>query len=215
MNKTQQAKLVALARERQTRKDPSHYFQHVWRVYQLALQIGEKEGADMDILVPTALFHDVVVYLKNHPRSQNAAEESAQAAGRILENLKGYPKGKIEKVQTCIRQCSFSKALQAELLEAKILQDADMLEATGAISIMRTFSSGGQMNRPFYDPRDPFCEKGSVEFRSDLDLFYRRLLVVEERMSTSLAKRMARRRTAFLRKFLEELREELEELKVI
>ena len=100
------------------------------------------------------------------------------------------------------------------LLESKILQDADRLEATGAISIMRTFSSGGQMNRPFYDPADPFCRNGTVAFRSDLDLFYRRLLVVEKGMHTPYARKIARRRTLFLKQFLRELKMELKESKV-
>ncbi|MCK9344648.1 MAG: phosphohydrolase, partial [Candidatus Pacebacteria bacterium] len=104
---------------------------------------------------------------------------------------------------------SFSKGITPDLIEAKGLQDADRLEATGAISIMRTFASSGQMNRPFYSPEDPFCENGHTDFRSGIDLFYRRLLIVEKTMHTELAKKMARKRTQFLEKFLEQFREEL------
>ncbi|MCL4551876.1 MAG: HD domain-containing protein [Bacteroidetes bacterium] len=215
MNREIKNKLIEIAREKQTRNDPSHDFQHIFRVFNLALEIGKEEKADLDVLIPAALFHDVIVYRKDHPKSKNETNESAEVAENILKNLKGYPQSKIEKVMICIKECSFSKGVTPDLLESKILQDADRLEATGAISIMRTFSSGGQMNRGFYDPADPFCEKGTVASRSNLDLFYDRLLVVGERMHTKFAKRIAKRRTAFLNKFLNELKTELKESKVI
>jgi len=215
MNKTLKEKLITISRERQTKNDPSHDFQHVFRVLNLALKIGKKEKADLDILIPAALFHDIIVYQKNHPMSINENEESAEVAKNVLESFKNYPQEKIEKVIICIKQCSFSKGIYPDLLESKILQDADRLEATGAISTMRTFSSGGQMNRQFYDPSDPFCEKGTVAFRSNLDLFYRRLLIVEKGMHTELAKKIAKRRTVFLEKFLQELKTELKESGVI
>jgi uncharacterized protein len=215
MNNSLKDKLIKTSKERQTKDDPSHDFQHIFRVYNLALQIAKKEKADLDILIPATLFHDTVVYMKNHPNSKSEAEESAEMAKSILESHKDYPQEKIEKVATCIKQCSFSKGIVPDLLESKILQDADRLEATGAVSIMRTFSSGGQMNRPFYDPADPFCKKGTVPFRSGIDLFYMRLLVVEKGMHTKFAKQIAKRRTSFLKNFLTELKMELKESKVI
>ncbi len=203
--------LIAASRKRQTTNDPSHDFQHVLRVMNMAEKIGRREQADLDILIPAALFHDVVIYQKDTPASKNETEESAELAVKILTKIKQFPRNKIEAVALCIRQCSFSKQIQPDLLEAMILQDADRLEATGAISIMRTFSSGGQMHTPFYPPDDPFCEKGFVRFRSALDLFYDRLLLVEKTMHTRYAKRIAKRRTTFLKKFLHELRLELQE----
>lgn len=205
-----------MARQNQTKEDPSHDFQHILRVTNMAQKIGEEEGADMDILIPAALLHDSVVYQKNSAKSKNETEESAEYAEKLLMDIEGYPKDKIKDVKTCIRQCSFSKGIYPDLLEAKILQDADRLEATGAISIMRTFSSGGQMNRQFYLPEDPFFEKTDlVPFSASLELFYKRLLVVERGMHTKLAKRIAKRRTGFLRDFLAELRLELEEAGII
>lgn len=203
--------LVVISRKRQATTDPSHDFQHVLRVMNMAEKIGRQEKADLDILIPAALFHDTIVYPKNTLASKNETEESADLAVKILTGIKKFPRTKIDSVALCIRQCSFSKQIKPDLLEAKILQDADRLEATGAISIMRTFSSGGQMHKPFYPPDDPFCEKGYVRFRSALDLFYDRLLVVEKTMHTNYAKRIAKRRTLFLKKFLQELRTELQE----
>ncbi len=215
MNQSLEKTLLVIAKEKQTQGDPSHDFQHAFRVYQLAKKIGTIEKADMDILVPAALFHDIIVYPKNDPRSKNETRESAELISIVLQKTKSYPQKKIDQVVECITQCSFSKGILPDLLEARILQDADRLEATGAISIMRTFSSGGQMQVPFYDPADPFCKNGCTAFRSSLDLFYQRLLIVEKRMHTKLAKRIAKRRTIFLKKFLSELRMELKESAVI
>lgn len=216
MDKLLKDKLIDIAKEKQTQKDPSHDFQHILRVTNLAEKIAKEEVADLGIVIPAALFHDSIVYPKNSPQSRNETEESAAYAGEVLKSFDEYPQEKIEKVKTCILQCSFSKGIVPDLLEAKILQDADRLEATGAISIMRTFSSGGQMNRQFYLPEDPFHEKiDLVPFSSNLELFYKRLLVVEKGMHTEMAKSIAKRRTEFLEAFLAEFRLELEEAGII
>lgn len=212
MNLKLRETLFTLAEENQAKGDPSHDFEHIRRVVGLAEKIGQSINADLDVIIPAALFHDVVVYPKNDPRSKNEAKESAQFAKEILVKLKDYPQEKIELVCASIEQCSFSKGIIPDLIESKVLQDADRLEATGAISIMRTFSSGGQMNRPLYAPFDPFREKTEADnFSFGLDLFYKRLLVVESKMYTDFAKNIAKRRTIFLKDFLEELKLELKE----
>jgi uncharacterized protein len=208
-------KLILISKNRQVKNDPSHDFQHVQRVLNLAVEIGKKVEADLDIVIPAALFHDTVVYRKDSPKSKYETDESAEVAGHILKKIREYPKEKIEKVKICIRQCSFSKGIIPDILESKVLQDADMLESTGAISIMRTFSSGGQMNRPFYDLNDPFCKKGLFGVHSGLWLFYKRLLLVEKRMHTKFAKKIAKRRTNFLITFLDEFKKELIETEII
>ena len=192
--------------------DPSHDIGHTLRVLRLAERIAAAEGGDLDVLVPAALFHDIIVYAKDDPRSKQEANESAEVARTVLAAIPDYPAGKINAVVTAIRQCSYSKGIIAESLEGRILQDADRLEATGAISVMRTFASSGRMGRGFFDPDDPFCERREPQpFSYALDLFYARLLKVEAGMRTATARAMAQRRTAFLRTFLEELRLELEE----
>lgn len=215
MNEELKEELFTLAEEQQTKGDPSHDFEHIRRVASLAEKIGRSVDADMDILIPSALFHDSIVYAKNDPRSKNETEESAEHVKNILLKIKEYPQEKIKHVQTCIRQCSFSKGIIPTLTESKVLQDADRLEATGAISIMRTFTSGGQMGRSLYAPFDPFREKTEPEnFKFSLDLFYKRLLIVESKMHTDLAKEIAKRRTDFLKDFLNELKLELNETEV-
>ena len=163
------------------------------------------------VVAPAALFHDVITYPKDDPRSTLAQEESAELAMNVLRNLQEFPVQKIEAVGYAIEVCSFSKEITPETLEAKILQDADGLEATGAIAIMRTFASTGQMGRPFYHLDDPFAESGREldSLKYAVDLFYVRLLQVAGRMHTTRARKIALRRTDFLNIFLEELSLEL------
>ena len=202
---------MKIAKEKISPTDVSHDFEHTLRVLSNAERIGKEEHGDFNIIVPAVLFHDLVVYPKDHPDRHRSQEESADAAEKILNNLSSFPKEKIEKVKTCIRECSFSKGIIPKLLESKILQDADGLEATGAISIMRTYSSTGQMKRPFYNPQDPFCEHRDPDpSKFALDLFYERLLKVAERMHTKTAKNIAKRRTDFLIQFLQEFKLEIE-----
>jgi len=204
--------LLVIVEEHVSCDDVSHDVHHLRRVLGLAKRIAQDAGADLEIVIPAALFHDIIVYPKHDPRSRNETEESAEFVGKVLQAIPEYPQEKIAAVQTSIRQCSFSKGIVPDLPEAKVLQDADRLEATGAIAIMRTFASTGQWKRPFFHEQDPFCEHREPDAKAyALDLFYIRLLVVESRMHTRLGKAIAKRRTVFLRAFLDELREEIHE----
>lgn len=210
MNNAIREKLISVIAEKTAENDPSHDFEHALRVLRNAERILEREGGDSDVVIPAALFHDAVIYPKNHPKSKDASNESADVAQRALSEIPDYPQDKIALVGDAIRQCSFSKNVRPDSIEAQILQDADRLEATGAISIMRTFASTGQMGRPFYHPDDPFCERREPQSLSyALDLFYGRLLVVGDRMHTETAKEMARERTEFLVTFLNQLKKEI------
>src|SRR6266487_2830969 len=117
-------------------QSPAHDFQHILRVYRNAEMISKKEeGADLDIVLAAALLHDLVVYPKGSTRTINSAYESAKIAKKILSEYKWYPAQKIEKVVDVIRIHSYSKKLTPSTLEGKILQDAEWLDAIGAIGI--------------------------------------------------------------------------------
>ena len=215
MDRTLRETLIETARNRQPGSDPSHDFEHILRVLHLAEKLAESTEADLDILVAAALFHDIVVRPKNTMQSRSDTEDSALVAKAILRGIDTFPCQKTPHVMACIRECSFSRGLKATSIESEILQDADRLEATGAIAIMRTFSSGGQMRRPLYPAEDPMCRQGSIRFRSSLDLFFERLLVVGDAMNTARGKALAKRRTRFLKQFLEQLQDELSDAGMI
>ena len=210
MDRKLRQQLIEIAKEKIPNDDMSHDFEHALRVLSNAEKIAQNEKADLDVIVATALFHDLFTYPKNHPEKHRSQEISADAAEEILDAIDDFPKSKIKHVKTCILEYSFSKGIIPETIESKIIQDADGLEATWAVSIMRTYSSAGQMKIPFYNAEDPFCKNREPNTQFALDLFYARLLKVEERMHTKTAKEIAKSRTDFLRVFLEEFKSELE-----
>lgn len=202
--------LKRIALERLPQDDPSHDFMHATRVLANANRIVEVEGGNLLIINPSAFFHDIVNLPKNSPNARKASTLSANAARDILAGLADYPQDLIPEVWRAIHECSFKNATPPSSWESAVLQDADKLEAVGAISIMRTFSSTGLTRRPFYSPDDPFCEKRLPEpHKFALDLFPARLLQVEGRMHSETGRKLARERTTFLRAFLEQLRLEI------
>jgi uncharacterized protein len=193
-------------------QSPAHDFQHILRVYRNAEMISKKEeGADLDIVLAAALLHDLVVYPKGSMKAKHSADESADIAKKILSEYNYYSTEKIEKVVYAIRTHSYSKKLIPSTLEGKILQDADRLDAIGAIGIARTFSVGGSENRSLYNPTDPFCESDREldDTRWILDHIKKKLLILKNSMHTKTAKEIAEQRTDFIESFLNKLRSEI------
>ena len=191
-------------------RDPAHDLQHILRVYKNAELIGKREGADMEVLLAAVLLHDIVVYPKGSAKSSKSADDSADMAEKIL---KGYrvSKEKIDRISYCIRTHNYSRRLVPATLEGKILQDADRLDALGAIGIARTFSVGGSEDRMFYNPDDPFWKTGREldDWQWTLDHFQAKLLRLKDSMYTKAAQEMAEERTRFMEQFIEQLKKEL------
>jgi uncharacterized protein len=191
-------------------RDPGHDMAHINRVYATAEQIGKEEGADLEILLASVLLHDLVVHPKGSEKRSRSADDSAELAKEILIK-RGWPDDKVERVLYCIRSHSYSRNVSPTTREAKILQDADRLDALGAIGIARTFSVGGSEMRRFYNPDDPFCRKDRKpeDMEWTLDHFYAKLLKLEGTMHTESAKSMAHERTRFMQAFLSQLEKEI------
>src|SRR5215217_4044180 len=194
-------------------QSPAHDFQHVLRVYKNAEMISkqEKGSVDLDVVLAAALLHDLVVYPKGSIKTINSAADSAEIAKKILLEYKNYPREKIERVADAIRTHSYSKRLVPQTLEGKILQDADRLDAIGAIGIARTLSVGGSENRSLYNPTDPFCESERQldDTQWTLDHIKKKLMILKNSMYTKTAKKIAEERTEFIELFLNQLRKEI------
>ena len=165
----------------------------------------------MEILLAAALMHDLVVYPKGSSKRSKSSDDSADLAEEILRRHE-VEQEKIDRITYCIRTHSYSKKIIPTTIEGKVLQDADRLDALGAIGIARTFSVGGTENRMFYRPDDPFCNrKREPDDRLwTLDHFQVKLLKVKNSMHTSSAKKLAAKRTEFMRKFIAQLRNEIQ-----
>lgn len=191
-------------------RDPAHDFHHIMRVYKNAKLIGRREGTNMEILLPAVLLHDLVVYTKGSAKSSKSSDESADLAKNILQSY-DYPQDQINQICYCIRVHSYSKRLVPASLEGKILQDADRLDALGAIGIARTFSVGGSENRTFYNADDPFCrsDRDLDDMQWTLDHFQMKLLKLQDCMHTKTAKKIAQERTRFMILFIRQLQKEI------
>ncbi|MGI0082706.1 MAG: HD domain-containing protein [Nitrosopumilaceae archaeon] len=195
--------------KRMEKNDPAHDFEHIMRVYKNAQKIGKKEKANMKLVFAAVLLHDIASYQKSDKRAKTASEQSARKAQQILKRY-GYSSHEIKLVSEAIRDHSFSRGVIPKSIEGKVLQDADRLDAIGAVGIARAFTVGGAEKRPFYNNDDPFCQIRKPEDQKwTLDHFYNKLLLLEKKMNTNTAKIEARRRIKIMKKFLDDLKKEL------
>ncbi len=192
--------------------DPAHDFNHALNVMHNAGTIGTKEGADPYVTIAAALFHDIVHYLPNDWRSDDAPKQSAAFAESALMRLDGYPKDRIPAVGEAILTHSAWLPFETASLEATVVRDADLLEATGALAIMRTFACAGAMNLPLYSPDDPFCANRTPDRLSfALDYATTCMTQVPSLLRTATARSMADQRARFVREFLGVVRSEFEQ----
>jgi len=125
--------------------NPCHDFMHTERVLNLALHIGEKEGADLEIITLSALLHDIARKEQDESKGKIChAQRGAELAKDILKE-KGMDEDKINRVIHCIEAHRFRNGCIPESIEAKVLSDADKLDAIGAIGIGRAFSFSGHI----------------------------------------------------------------------
>ena len=189
--------------------DPAHDINHIMRVYNNAQKLCEKENTDKKLVLSATLLHDIVSYPKSDRRSKMSSTKSAEEARKILTKLR-YTAEEIQIICDAIRDHSFSKGKTPKTIEGKILQDADRLDAMGAMGIARVFAVSGTERRPFYNTEDPFCK---TRIPNDkvwaLDHFYRKLLKLESLMNTDSGKMEAKRRTEFMKQYLSELQREI------
>lgn len=189
--------------------DPAHDFSHIMRVYKNAQKIAKHEKANQKVVLAAVLLHDIVQFKKSDPRSKTASVKSAQMAVKILQKY-DFSSSEITIIHDAILDHSFSRGKTPKTLEGKILQDADRLDALGAIGIARTFSVGGSEKRQIYNESDPFCQKRKPDDHSwTVDHFYRKLLLLEKKMNTAFARKEATQRTRIMIKFLSTLRQEI------
>jgi uncharacterized protein len=190
--------------------DPAHNWEHVSRVYQLATHIAEQEHADRFIAGTAALLHDIGRLARDTTRHH--AELSEALASELLS---AYPITSEQKdaILHAIMAHSYSQGIEPRTVEARVVRDADRLDALGAIGILRWAITATMRRTPqtrSYQWDDPFAEQRQPDDRLYmLDHFFTKLLKLADSMSTETGRAMARQRTAFMYAYLEELRREL------
>ena len=183
-----------------------HDWWHVNRVWKNAVLIGREEHADMFIVELAALLHDIADWKFRDGDHAAGAREARQ----WLEKLNVDP-GAIERVCTIINEVSFKGAgvqTTPSTLEGMVVQDADRLDALGAIGIARAFSYGGHKGNPIHAPDIPLSLHQSFEEYKNrksttINHFHEKLLLLKDRMNTAAGKRLAEERHRFLQSYLD------------
>jgi len=202
MNKILEEKIIKYAKRSSVKDSTGHDWYHIERVYKTAIYIGKKEKADLDIIKVAALLHDIG--LSNEISSAvDHAEEGARMAETFLKEI-GFDPDKLDKVVESIRHHRFGRKVRPESLEGKILQDADRLDAVGAIGIARAFAYGGARGAPIYDPTEKIEEYDPFRVKSTITHFQEKLLKIKDKLNTITAKKIGEERHKFMIEFLEE-----------
>lgn len=204
-----EARLAAWLRDHAPAGDVAHDPEHVRRVVANARRLAAAEGAPLDVVVPAAWLHDCVSVPKDSPQRARASRLAADEATRLLTAW-SYPAALVPDVAHAIEAHSFSAGIAPRTVAARVVQDADRLDALGAIGIARTLMLTVSLGRPLYDPDDPFCERRAPDDRvAAVDHFYTKLLGLAGTMQTAAGRAEAARRTDVMREWLDALRREL------
>jgi len=189
--------------------DVAHDLGHIERVVKSAGNICSAEGGDSEVVITAAWLHDCVTLPKDHPERSKSSILSGKKAAEFLVTT-DFPKSKIKSVVHAIEAHSYSAGIEPKTIEAKIVQDADRLDALGAIGIARCLLVGGKLGRPLYDPDDPFCESRSPDDSVyTIDHFYEKLFKLPDLLHTDGAKKIAAHRIEFMKSYLNQLKEEI------
>ena len=173
-----------------------HDYFHIERVVKVARKIASEENADLFLVELAAWLHDVGDYKLN-----DGIDKSEELIFEFLNEL-NLPQEIISKTIEIVSQVSFSKGKTAETLEAQIVQDADRLDAIGAIGLARVFAYGGSKHREIWNPENP--DETSIQH------FYDKLLKLKDLVNTNSAKKIAEERHLFMEEFLKKFYDEWE-----
>ncbi|MGN1045406.1 MAG: HD domain-containing protein [Candidatus Methanomethylophilaceae archaeon] len=208
MDATVRDAIVRGVRDRFSDDSGGHDAEHTFRVVRNALRISAAEGGDADVIELAALLHDV-----DDRKLFGDTHGTCPFARGLMEGR--FPEDTVEHVVSIINAVSFKgrDTVAPETLEGRIVQDADRLDAIGAVGIARAFAYGGSRGRSMYDPSDRPKEDMDAETYfsntgTTINHFYEKLLLLKDMMNTDTGRSMAEGRHAFMVSFLDEFYEE-------
>ncbi|HCM1328895.1 TPA: HD domain-containing protein [Vibrio parahaemolyticus] len=189
--------------------DAAHDIEHVKRVVKTAKQLCDEENADIAIVLPAAYLHDCFTYPKDHPNRKQSSAIAAKKAIAYLESIQ-YPQHYHDAIAHAIEAHSFSANIRPNTLEAQIVQDADRLDALGAIGVTRCIQVSTQFNAQLYNDNDMFAKERELNDKQfTVDHFQTKLFKIVDIMNTESAKLEANKRKAFMQTYLEQLHDEV------
>ncbi len=206
-------KTIQLVKDTLGKDSTGHDYFHIMRVKALAVRLATEEGADAYVVELAALLHDIADW-KFHDGDLNAGP---RVATEWLQSL-GERAEIIDKVAEIIKEVSYKGAgvkTTPASIEGKVVQDADRLDALGAIGIARTFAYGGKFERSMYDPEQaPVMHQTFEQYKNargtTLNHFYEKILLLKDRLNTDAARALAAERHKYVEDFVERFLEEWE-----
>ncbi len=188
--------------------DAAHDIEHVKRVVKTAKQLCDEENADIAIVLPAAYLHDCFTYPKDHPNRKQSSAIAAKKAIAYLESIQ-YPQHYHDAIAHAIEAHSFSANIRPNTLEAQIVQDADRLDALGAIGVTRCIQVSTHFNAQLYNDNDMFAKERELNDKQfTVDHFQTKLFKIVDTMNTESAKLEANKRKAFMQTYLKQLHDE-------
>lgn len=184
-----------------------HDWHHIMRVYNMSCYLQTHEGGDKEIIELAALLHDI----SDHKFNGGKLDEGGKVALQLLLDI-GYPEEKALQVKYIVDHVSYkgaNTATEMKTIEGKIVQDADRLDAIGAIGVGRTFAYGGHKGQPMYAPdlsatlHNSFEEYANSR-TSTINHFYEKLLLLSDRLNTATAQKIGKERHEFMELFLKQ-----------
>ncbi|EGQ8286637.1 phosphohydrolase [Vibrio parahaemolyticus] len=189
--------------------DAAHDIEHVKRVVKTAKQLCDEENADIAIVLPAAYLHDCFTYPKDHPNRKQSSAIAAKKAIAYLETIQ-YPQHYHDAIAHAIEAHSFSANIRPNTLEAQIVQDADRLDALGAIGVTRCIQVSTHFNAQLYNDNDMFAKERELNDKQfTVDHFQTKLFKIVDTMNTESAKLEANKRKAFMQTYLKQLHDEV------
>lgn len=206
--------------------DAGHDFSHIERVSKIALKLMESEmglrhgrllaSDETDAILAAALMHDCVPVAKNSPLRKESSRLASEKAFEILSEQKtasghrAWSRDWVVEITDAILDHSFSAGRTPRSLLGECLQDADRLEALGAIGLYRTIATGVSMGASLFDVADPWAERRELDDRSySLDHFFTKLLKLPATFRTISGQKEAHDRAGYLQGFVEQLKKEI------
>lgn len=182
--------------------DGAHDLNHLHRVWRIAqILLSSHPEADSLTVLAACYLHDIVNLPKNHPERAQASRLAATEARHRLEQI-DFPRDKLDAVSHAIEAHSFSAGIRPTTIEAQIVQDADRLDALGAVGLARLFYTAGRMGSALAHPDDPLACRRSLDDRAyALDHIEAKLATLPPTMHTAAARRLAESQLGWLRAF--------------
>ncbi|EPJ43388.1 MAG: hypothetical protein OFPI_43310 [Osedax symbiont Rs2] len=195
--------------EQQMKTDPAHDLAHIQRVVTSGIALAQQESAELAVVVPACWLHDCVNVAKDSPQRNQGSRLSAIRAIEYLKEI-DYPAEYYAAIEHAICAHSFSANIQTTTIEAKVVQDADRLDALGAVGLSRCLMLGATWGSALYQVSDPFAADRNLDDKQYcIDHFFVKLQGLTSTMKTPAGQEEAKNRWQFMSDFLSQLGHEV------